>query len=100
MVYFGYKVTQALHRRKGNFGSPAIPVVVIGLIGVVLKGYYNQRPTGDAFLLHHILNERTYSPLPLFLWQHAKPPLTPGRTFWELTTDDQHMNLEPLDLCK
>jgi hypothetical protein len=75
LVYFGYRVMKAGQRRQGKLGSTAIPVVVIGLVGVVLMGYYNHRTTRDTFLLPHILNERTYSPLPLFLWQQAKPPL-------------------------
>ena len=41
-----------------------------------MMGYYNQRTTGHPLLLPHILNERVYSPLPLFLWQRPKPNLT------------------------
>ena len=39
-------------------------------------GYYNRQTTGDPLLLPHLLNERVYSPLPLFLWQKPKPDLT------------------------
>jgi hypothetical protein len=37
--------------------------------------YYNWRLTGNAFLMPHTLNTRTYHSTPLFLWEHAKPPL-------------------------
>jgi hypothetical protein len=75
LVYFGYKVTRATIRREGKLRSTLLPVVAIGLAGMALMGYYNRRTTGNSLLLPHILNERTYSPLPLFLWQRAKPAL-------------------------
>jgi len=75
LAYFGYQTVRAAIRRDTSLVSTALPVVVIGSVGVVLMGHYNQRTTGDPLLLPHILNERTYSPLPLFLWQKAKPPL-------------------------
>ena len=76
LVYFGYKVMRARVRREGKLRSTVLPVVAIGMAGMALMGYYNQRTTGNPLLLPHILNERTYSPLPLFLWQRAKPALT------------------------
>ena len=75
LAYFGYRVTLAMLRHTPVFGSTILPVVTIGLVGVLLMGHYNRSTTGDALLLPHLLNERTYSPLPLFLWQRAKPPL-------------------------
>jgi hypothetical protein len=76
LLYFGYKVTRATVRREGKLRSTLLPVVAIGLAGMALMGCYNRRTTGDPLLLPHILNERTYSPLPLFLWQRAKPAFT------------------------
>ncbi|MGA3055558.1 MAG: hypothetical protein ABSD63_15215 [Candidatus Korobacteraceae bacterium] len=76
LVYFGYKGTRATIRREVKLRSTMLPVVLIGMAGLALMGYYNQRTTGNPLLLPHILNERTYSPLPLFLWQRAKPALT------------------------
>src|ERR1035438_7090522 len=76
LVYFGYQVTRAAIRGEVKLRSTVLPVVAIGLTGMALMGHYNQRNTGNRLLLPHILNERTYSPLPLFLWQPAKPPLT------------------------
>jgi hypothetical protein len=76
LAYFGYKVTRAAIRGEVKLRSTVLPVVAIGLAGMALMGYYNQRTTGNRLLLPHILNERTYSPLPLFLWQRANPALT------------------------
>ena len=75
LAYFGYQTVRAALNRKTIVVSAALPVVVIGSVGVFLMGHYNQRTTGNPILLPHILNERTYSPLPLFVWQKAKPPL-------------------------
>ena len=41
-----------------------------------MMAYYNKRTTGDPLLLPHLLNERVYSPFPLFLWEQPKPGLT------------------------
>ncbi len=76
LLYFGYKATRAAIHREVTLRSTLLPVVAVGVAGLALMGYYNRRTTGDPLLLPHILNERTYSPLPLFLWQQAKPPLT------------------------
>lgn len=76
LAYFGYQTVRASIRKEVKLSATLLPVLVIGCTGIVLMGYYNQRTTGNPLLLPHILNERTYSPLPLFLWQKAKPPLT------------------------
>jgi hypothetical protein len=73
LAYFGYQATRAALRRQAALRSTVLPVAVIGLAGMAMMGHYNQRTTGDPLLLPHILNERTYSPLPLFLWQRTKP---------------------------
>ena len=75
IAYFLYKLTSGLRRRQLKFASTALPVLIVGAAGLFMMGYYNQRTTGNPLLLPHLLNERTYSPLPLFLWQKAKPPL-------------------------
>jgi hypothetical protein len=73
LVYFAYKAVRAAHCREGKLRFTAMPVAAIGVAGVLMMGYYNQRTTGNPLLLPHILNERIYSPLPLFLWQRPKP---------------------------
>jgi len=37
--------------------------------------YYNWRLTDNPLLLPHVLNTETHLTAPMFLWQHAKPPL-------------------------
>ena len=71
--YFLYKSARAAHRGEGKLRFTVLPVAAIGVAGVLMMGYYNQRTTGNPLLLPHILNERTYSPLPLFLWQRPNP---------------------------
>jgi hypothetical protein len=73
LVYFVYKSVRAVGRGEGKLRFTVLPVVAIGVAGVLMMGYYNQRTTGNPLLLPHILSERTYSPLPLFLWQRPKP---------------------------
>ncbi len=51
------------------------PLAVVLLLTIGFTGYYNWRLTGNVFLMPHILNTRTYHTTPLFLWEHAKPPL-------------------------
>ena len=46
----------------------------IALTGAFIA-YYNQRVTGHALLMPHVLNTRTYHTTPLFLWEHSKPEL-------------------------
>ncbi len=76
LVYFAYKLTRGLRRQQLKLASTALPVVAIGAAGLMMMGVYNQRTTGNPLLLPHLLNERTYSPLPLFLWQRPKSELT------------------------
>jgi len=76
LVYFCYKATRAVTRQEVRLRSTAAPVLAIGAIGLLGMGYYNYRTTGNPLLLPHLLNERTYSPFPLFLWQKPKPELT------------------------
>ena len=75
LAYFGYQTVRVRTARKTTLRATVLPVVVIGLAGVILMGYYNKRTTGNPLLLPQILNERTYSPLPLFLGQKPKPDL-------------------------
>ena len=77
LVYFGYKAAHGIFGgRTISVASAVFPVLIIGALGLAFMGYYNRRTTGDALLLPHLLNERTYSPLPLFVWQKPKPPMT------------------------
>lgn len=53
-----------------------LPLSVVLALTLGFIGYYNWRLTGDALLMPHVLNTRTYQTMPLFLWQHAKPERT------------------------
>jgi hypothetical protein len=52
------------------------PLSVVLLLTFAFVGYYNWRLTGNAMLMPHVLNTRTYHSTPLFLWQHARAELT------------------------
>jgi hypothetical protein len=53
----------------------AAPLTIALLLTTVWMGYYNWRLTGNALLLPHVLNTRTYHTAPLFLWEHPKPEM-------------------------
>src|SRR5579862_2160327 len=80
LVYFVCQLTICFSKhgkkdsisRKVALSSTALPALLVGLVGLSLMGFYNARTTGNPLLLPHLLNERTYSPLPLFLWQKPK----------------------------
>jgi len=61
---------------RDRFVNVFLPVSAVLLATFVFIGYYNWRLTGNAFLLPHTLNSRTYRTMGLFLWDHPKPPLT------------------------
>jgi hypothetical protein len=52
-----------------------VPLAVAMTLTIGFIAYYNWRLTANAFLMPHTLNTRTYHTTPLFLWEHAKPPL-------------------------
>jgi len=53
-----------------------LPLSAALVFTVAFIGYYNWRLTGNALLMPHVLNTRTYHSTPLFLWEHLKPELT------------------------
>ena len=72
LCYFGYKIIHGMLLQERQYASVLVPVVTIGLAGVALIAYYNHRTTGHSLLMPYVLNERTYSELPLFLGQHVE----------------------------
>jgi hypothetical protein len=52
-----------------------VPLALVLISTAAFMGYYNWRLTGNSLLLPHVLNTRTYHTAPVFLWEHAKPPL-------------------------
>jgi hypothetical protein len=67
MAYFGYQAVRARIGTKEMIRATVLPVLVIGLAGVVLMGYYNKKTTGSPLLLPYVLYQRTYPDLPLAL---------------------------------
>src|SRR5580658_10267359 len=53
-----------------------LPLSTVLVLTLAFIGYYNWRLTGNALLMPHVLNTRTYHSTPLFLWEHLKPELT------------------------
>jgi hypothetical protein len=53
-----------------------LPLTAVLVLTLAFIGYYNWRLTGNALLMPHVLNTRTYHSTPLFLWEHLKPELT------------------------
>ena len=52
-----------------------LPLLAALLLLGMFMAYYNWRLTGNPLLLPHVLNTDTHVTAPMFLWQHAKPPL-------------------------
>jgi len=77
LVYFAYELSRGLRHKKLDIRSTVLPVVSIGLVGIGWMAYYNLRTTGNPLLMPYVLNERTYSSLPLFLGQRVQPKAAP-----------------------
>jgi hypothetical protein len=52
-----------------------LPFCAVMLLCGMFIGYYNWRLTGSPLLFPEMLNERTYSRSPDFIWQRLEPPL-------------------------
>jgi hypothetical protein len=52
-----------------------IPLAAVVALTAAWMGYYNWRLTGNALLMPHVLNTRTYHTAPLFLWEQPKPEM-------------------------
>ena len=65
--------------RKGHpplrvlIGRVVVPLLTVLLPAGAAMAYYNARVTGDPLLFPYELHERTYSTVPLFLWQPPRP---------------------------
>jgi hypothetical protein len=66
------KWRQPLRARMQNVVAPLTIVLVLT---AAFMGYYNWRLTGNALLMPHTLNTRTYNATGLFLWDHKKPEM-------------------------
>jgi hypothetical protein len=64
-----------LHFRP-RLASALLPAILVLACTVAFMGYYNWRVTGNALLFPHVLVNRQYENLSVFVWQPAKPALT------------------------
>jgi hypothetical protein len=55
-----------------RFARVVAPLTLVLILTAAWMGYYNWRLTGNALLMPHVLNTRTYHTAPLFLWEHSK----------------------------
>ena len=69
LAYFAYKLLRGVSRREIRLSSTALPVITIGMAGLLVMGYYNKTTTGRPLLMPYALYERTYAELPLFFGQ-------------------------------
>jgi hypothetical protein len=74
--YFAYRLTRGLLRHKLELRSTLLPIVAIGIAGLLMIGFYNRQTTGNAMVMPYVLYERTYASIPLFFGQKVKtiPP--------------------------
>jgi hypothetical protein len=61
---------------RSRIGLVMLPLSAVLVLTLAFIGYYNWRLTGNALLMPHVLNTRTYHSTPLFLWEHLEPELT------------------------
>jgi hypothetical protein len=51
------------------------PLAIVLALTAAWMAYYNWRLTGNALLMPHVLNTRSYHTTPLFLWERPKPEM-------------------------
>jgi hypothetical protein len=64
--------TKSMDTTRAKVTKVAAPLTIILISTAACMGYYNLRLTGNALLMPHVLNTRTYHSAPLFLWEHAR----------------------------
>jgi hypothetical protein len=67
--------TKSKDALRARLAKVLVPLGIMLILTAAFMGYYNWRLTGNALLLPHVLNTRTYHTSPMFLWQHPKPEL-------------------------
>jgi len=72
--YFAYQVTRG-EMSAVQVRATVLPVVAIGIVGILMLGTYNHETTGDALVMPYVLNHRTYWTLPFFLGERGNPGL-------------------------
>jgi hypothetical protein len=67
--------TKSKDTLPARLGRVVAPLTIVVVLTAAWMGYYNYRLTGDALLMPHVLNTRTYHTAPLFLWEYPKPEM-------------------------
>src|SRR5208337_331830 len=71
LSYYAYYLLRESLRHEIALRYVLLPAVLIGVVGLLMMGYYNQRTTGKVWLMPYVLNERTYASIPLFFGQRV-----------------------------
>src|SRR5258707_15367408 len=69
-----------------------VPLTLVLVLTAGFMGYYNWRVTGNALLMPHVLNTRTYDTTGLFLWDHKKPEMQYRNHEFEVFYNDWERN--------
>jgi hypothetical protein len=67
--------TKSLDSPRVRLTRVVAPLVIVLALTAAWMAYYNWRLTGNALLMPHVLNTRTYHTTPLFLWERPKPEM-------------------------
>jgi hypothetical protein len=67
--------TKSTDSLRVRLASVLAPLAIFLALTAAWMAYYNWRLTGNALLMPHVLNTRTYHTTPLFLWERPKPEM-------------------------
>jgi hypothetical protein len=62
--------------RQARVKHVLLPLAGLLMCVVGFVGYYNSRVTGSPVVFPHFIEQRAYFTTPVFIWQHAKPPIS------------------------
>jgi hypothetical protein len=62
--------------RRARMKHILLPLAACLACIVGFVGYYNFRVTGSPVVFPHFIEQRDYITTPVFLWQHARPPIS------------------------
>jgi hypothetical protein len=75
----GFAAFQLVRRQAPPFkilwANVVVPISLVLLTTAAAMAFYNQRVTGDPFLMPYTAHDRIYSPAPMFLWQQQSRPI-------------------------
>src|SRR6266404_891086 len=67
--------TKSRQQLRARMQNVLVPLTLVLVLTAGFMGYYNWRVTGNALLMPHVLNTRTYNTTGLFLWDQKKPEM-------------------------